>query len=146
MLWQIPPLFFFCSVIGLKPRTLYILGKPFVTQWHLQNQMELKILIQFGTVWKKWTLSEIVAYLHLFFILIKVISCVLMFLSKQFFLFAGSFYDPCAYYYFTATLFLLHLSILRSTILSLLLYKIATLLVVSKFNFIILIKFIMFPT
>lgn len=111
--------FFFCSMIGLKPRTLYILGKPFVTQWHLQNQMELKILIQFDTVWKKLTLSEIVAYLHLFFILIKVISCVLMFLSKQFFLFAGSLYDPCAYYYFTATLFLLHLSILRSKILNL---------------------------
>lgn len=105
--------------------------------------MELKILIQYE---KKLTLSEIVAYLHLFFILIKVISCVPMFLSKQFFLFAGSLYDPCAYYYFTATLFLLHLSILRSKILNLLLYKIVALLVVSKFNFIILIKFIMFST
>lgn len=95
---------------------------------------------------KKLTLSEIVAYLHLVFILIKVVSCVLVFLSKQFFLFAGSFYDPCAYYYFTATLFLLHLSILRSKILNLLLYKIVALLVVSKFNFIILIKLIMFST
>lgn len=95
---------------------------------------------------KKLTLSEIVAYLRLVFILIKVVSCVLVFLSKQVFLFAGSFYDPCAYYYFTATLFLLHLSILRSKILNLLLYKIVALLVVSKFNFIILIKFIMFST